>query len=148
MTIKFLSHRMSSSFCLLFALLHLPLTAGARTEISPTYTATLVAREFNHLDPTVGERLTGIWIVQFLPGDAFQMMLNDEIMVDGYWSLKNDQISLSQMSGPLVCDENAATEAVYRVSIRGFSIRMEQVLDSCPERVAVLTLGDFRAIAR
>jgi len=148
MKIKVLSHRMSRSFCLLFALMHLPLTAGARTEISPTYTATLVAREFKSLDPDVGERLAGIWMVQFLPGDAFQMMLNGEIMVDGYWSLKDDRISLSQMSGPLVCDENGAAEAVYRVSIRGFSIRMEQAVDSCPERTAVLTLGGFRAVAR
>jgi len=148
MKIKVFSHWMSRSLCLLFALLLLPATAGARTEISPTYTATLVAREFKHLDPDVGERLVGVWMVQFLPGDAFQMVLNGEIMVDGYWSLKDDQISLSQMSGPLVCDEDGATEAGYRVSIRGFSIRMEQVVDSCPERTAVLTLGNFRAVAR
>lgn len=133
---------------LLLALFAFASPTKARDELSATYSATLVEGEFKGLDQVDGAKLTGIWLIQFLPGEAFQMLLSGEVMVDGFWSLSDGQISLSDMSGPLVCDEDEARNATYRVQFRGFSITMETEVDPCPERSAVLSLGSFRTVLR
>lgn len=132
----------------LLALVALPASALARDELSPTYSATLVESEFKRLDEVDGARLTGIWLVQFLSGETFQMLLNGEVMVDGFWSFSDGRLTLTSLSGPLVCDRDGAGTATYQVSIRGYSIALQAEADTCPERSAVLNLGNFRALPR
>lgn len=132
----------------LLALVALPSSALARDELSPSYSATLVESEFKRLDEVDGARLTGIWLVQFLSGETFQMLFNGEVMVDGFWSFSNGRLTLTDLSGPLVCDRDGADTATYQVSIRGFSISLQAEVDPCPERSAVLNLGDFRTLPR
>ena len=97
------------------------------------------------LDDVDPGKLTGIWLVQFLPGEALSIILNGEIMIEGDWALKDDVLTLTRMSGSLVCPYDGADTATYRVSIRGFSISFEKEKDVCPERSAVLTRGVYRA---
>lgn len=120
----------------------------ARSELSPTYTATLVEREFRNLDDVDAKAMAGIWLVQFLSGNSFVLLKDGRIMVDGTWTLKDDLLTLTRMSGPLVCDWDDADTASYRASIRGFSISFKKMDDPCAERAAVLTRGDFRTVAR
>jgi hypothetical protein len=122
-------------------------TAWARVSLEPTYTATMVESEFKRLDDINPSKLTGIWLVQFLPGEALRFILNGEIMIEGYWVLNDNVLTLTRMSGTLVCPYDRADIAVYRVSIRGFSVSFEKEEDECPERAAVLTRGVFRATA-
>jgi hypothetical protein len=126
----------------------IPASAQARDRLARTYTATMVASEFKRFDDVDPEKLTGIWLVQFLPGEALSIILNGEIVAEGYWALEDDVLTLTQMSGSLVCPYESADTAIYRVSIRGFSVSFEKQLDECPERAAVLTQGIFRASAK
>jgi len=142
----------ATPFCALFLLaLLLPLivpSTWARDRLAPTYTATMVESEFRSLDDVDPEKLTGIWLVQFLPGEALSIILNGEIVIEGDWVLKDEVLTLTQMSGPLVCPYDGADTAIYRVSFRGFSVSFEKEKDDCPERTAVLTRGVFRASAK
>ena len=104
----------------------------ARDQLSVAYTATRVESEFEGLDGVNGARLTGIWVVEFLPGEVFQMRLNDVVVVEGFWTLSHDQLTLSDMAGPLVCTDDQAGSATYRVRFQGFSITLETVADSYP----------------
>lgn len=139
---------MACCFWALLVLFALPSAALARDELSPTYTATLVEGEFKRLDQVDGAKLTGIWLVQFLSGETFQMLLNGEVMVDGFWSFADGRLTLTDLSGPLVCAEESADTATYRVTVSGFSISLQAETDRCPERSAVLNLGDFRTLPR
>ena len=132
----------------LFLALIVPTGAWSRDQLAPTYTATMVESEFQRLDDVDPGKLTGIWIVQFLPGEALSIILNGEIMIEGDWALKDDVLTLTRMSGLLVCPYEGADTAIYRVSIRGFSISFEKEKDECPERSAVLTRGVYRASAK
>lgn len=132
----------------LLALIALSTTALARDQLSPTYTATLVEGEFKGLDEVDGAGLTGIWLVQFLSGKTFQMLLNGEVMVDGFWSLSDGRLTLTEMSGPLVCDQEESSIATYQVTIRGYSVSLQTEADPCPERAAVLTRGNYRTLPR
>lgn len=129
---------------LLLALI-VPTGAWSRDQLAPTYTATMVESEFNRLNDVDPAELTGIWLVQFLPGEALSIILNGEIMIEGDWVLQDDVLTLTHMEGSLVCPYDGADTAIYRVSIRGFSISFEKEKDECPERSAVLTRGVFRA---
>jgi len=76
------------------------------------------------------------------------IILNGKIVAEGDWALEDDVLTLTQMSGSLVCAYDGADTAIYRVSIRGFSVSFEKLADECPERAAVLTRGLFRASAK
>jgi len=142
------SPRPAPGLLLFLIALILPPGLGARERLAPTYTATMVESEFKRLDDVDPGKLTGIWLVQFLPGEALRLILNGEIVIEGDWALKDDILTLTRMSGPLACPGDGSSTAVYRVSIRGFSVSFEVKKDPCPERAAVLTRGVFRASAR
>jgi hypothetical protein len=136
------------SLLVLLIALFIPADAQARNQLAATYTATMVESEFRGIDSVDPEKLAGIWLVQFLPGEALSIILNGEIVAEGDWALKDDVLTLTQMSGSLVCAYDGADTAIYRVSIRGFSVSFEKLTDECPERTAVLTRGVFRASAK
>jgi hypothetical protein len=136
--------RTLSLVVLLLALI-VPTGAWSREQLAPTDTATMVESEFKRLDDVDPGKLTGIWLVQFLPGESLSIILNGEIMIEGDWTLKDGVLTLTRMSGLLVCPYDGADTAIYQVSIRGFSISFEKEKDECPERSAVLTRGVFRA---
>ncbi|MEZ5277387.1 MAG: hypothetical protein R3F07_13480 [Opitutaceae bacterium] len=122
--------------------------ANARQELSPTYTATVVEREFKGVEDIEPKEMAGIWLLQFLPGNAFVLLKDGEIMVDGYWTLKDDLLTLTRMTGPLVCSWDDAEKATYRVDIQGFSVAFRATEDVCEGRAAVLTRGTFRTVPR
>ena len=136
------------SLLVLLTALFIPAEAQARNQLEKTYTATMVESEFRGLYDIDPEKLTGIWLVQFLPGEALSIILNGEIVAEGDWALKDDILMLTHMSGSLVCAYEGADTAIYRVQIRGFSISFEKHTDECPERAAVLTRGVYRASAK
>jgi hypothetical protein len=136
------------SFMVLLLVLLVPTGAWSREKLAQTYTATMVESEFKQLDDVDAGKLSGIWLIQFLPGESLSVILNGEIVIEGYWTLKDDVLTLTGMSGLLVCPYEGADTATYHLSIRGFSVSFEKEKDECPERSAVLTRGVFRASAK
>jgi hypothetical protein len=122
--------------------------AEARQELSPTYTATMVEREFKGVDEIEPKDMAGIWLLQFLPGNAFVLLKDSQIMVDGYWTFEEDLLTLTRMTGPLVCPWDDSEKATYQVDIQGFSVAFKAVEDVCEGRTAVLTRGTFRTVPR
>jgi len=113
--------------------------AGARSEaLSPgTYVSKITAQ---------GPALNGTWKLKltttFAPAGRFQMSRNGAIVVNGVSAITGNKLTLVDQSGKLACKGTQQT-GIYTFKLKGKTLTLKTVFDSCAARQVVLTSRPF-----
>ncbi len=97
-----------------------------------TYTTTITGQDL----PDHPE-LQGNWEITFT-SDSFTAALNGQVQVAGRIAVKQDQVTLTDVSGPGAATDSDAV-GTYKWSFDGKVLTLTKVQDPNPNRTAVLT---------
>jgi hypothetical protein len=134
----------------------------AQTLGGVTLTVNLTADDLLALGPSTPARLLGRWTIAFdatggyTVGRATNPTRGIElgveapmptVLVTGLWQLSGDDLTLTDLSGPLACPDEQAT-GTYTVATDGVTYSFAAVDDGCPGRTILLTARPFTAPRR
>jgi hypothetical protein len=97
-----------------------------------TYTTTITGQDLpDHSD------LQGNWEITFT-GDRFTAALGGKVQVEGHYTVKQDQLTLTDESGP-GAGTGADAAGTYKWSFDGKALILTKVQDENPSRATVLS---------
>ena len=110
-----------------------PNVATAQNQLPPgTYTTTITAQDLPGFPPAQGN-----WEITFT-ADHFSAALNRVVQAEGLLAVKQDQLTLTDVSGPAAATDSDAV-GTYKWSFDGKALTLTNVNDNNPNRATVLT---------
>ena len=97
-----------------------------------TYTTTITKQDLPGFPPAQGN-----WEITFTAGH-YSAALNGVVQAEGLLTVKQDQLTLTDVSGPAAATDSDAVGA-YKWSFDGKALTLTNVNDNNPNRTAVLT---------
>ena len=118
--------------------------AGAEVPLTGTYSSTLTADDVKGVTVVRGDQLVGKWTLVFNSDGTYEVRLNDVTHVKGTFTLKDDELTLTDKTGDFACVEGDNPQGVYKITRSALMLTFEKVKDeTCPGRASAMTLKPF-----
>ncbi len=93
-------------------------------------------------DQVNGLSQPGRWDLELGDDNRFTVFRDSEVVVEGRYAVKEDQLEFTDEEGPLACQNGQATGS-YGWSLDGKTLTLRLVDDGCEGRKAVLATQSF-----
>ena len=84
------------------------------------------------------------YTIVFADKGQFRVMTGEELAVEGEYTVKGDQLILTDKRGPLACTGEGMETATYGWKYEGEMLTLSKVKDECSGRSAGLTAGPWK----
>ena len=91
-----------------------------------------------------GTYASGEYTITFADKGQFRVSTGDELVVEGEYTVKGEQLILTDKRGRLACTGEGMATATYGWKYEGEMLTLTKVEDSCPGRSAGLTAGPWK----
>ena len=91
-----------------------------------------------------GKYASGEYTIVFADKGQFRVLSGEELVVEGEYKVKGDQLMLTDKSGRLACKGEGMAAATYGWKYEGEMLTLTKVEDNCAGRSAGLTSGPWK----
>jgi hypothetical protein len=91
-----------------------------------------------------GTYASGEYTIVFADKGQFRVSTGDELVVEGEYTVKGEQLILTDKRGRLACTGEGMETATYAWKYEGEMLTFSKVKDECPGRSAGLTAGPWK----
>ena len=84
------------------------------------------------------------YTIVFADKGQFRVSTGEELVVEGEYTVKGEQLMLTDKRGPLACTGEGMETATYRWKYEGEMMTLSKVEDKCSGRSAGLTAGPWK----
>ncbi len=91
-----------------------------------------------------GTYMSGEYTIVFADKGQFRVSTGEELVVEGEYTVKGDQLTLTDKRGRLACLGEGIETATYSWKHEGEMLTLSKVEDKCPGRSAGLTAGPWK----
>lgn len=84
------------------------------------------------------------YTIVFADKGQFRVMTGEEVVVEGEYTVKGEQLTLTDKRGRLACTGEEMATATYGWKYEGESLTLSKVEDKCEGRSAGLTAGPWK----
>jgi len=135
---------MAAALLLLAAFSHGGTAVRAQNFSGVTLTVNITSDDVTGLDPTVQVALIGSWTIAFDDNGGYAVGKDNTVTAAGLWQLNGNELTLTDVSGPLACSGDQAT-GTYAISYDGSTYAFTSIDDTCQGRMFLLTAHRFSA---
>src|SRR4029450_2661972 len=109
------------------------------TNLSAEGAPTFAAADFPQGTYTSGE-----YTIVFADKGQFRVSKGEELVVEGEYTVKKEQLRLTDKRGRLACTGEGVDTATYAWKYEGEMLTLSKVEDKCPGRSSGLTAGPWK----
>lgn len=91
-----------------------------------------------------GTYTSGEYTIVFADKGQFRVSTGEELVVEGEYTVKEGQLTLTDKRGRLACTGEGMETATYAWKYEGELLTLTKVEDKCPGRSAGLTAGPWK----
>src|SRR5688572_33406968 len=91
-----------------------------------------------------GTYASGEYTIVFADKGQFRVSTGEKLVVEGEYTVKGEQLILTDKQGELACTGEDVATATYRWKYEGEMLTLTKVDDKCPGRSAGLTAGPWK----
>ncbi len=84
------------------------------------------------------------YTIVFADKGQFRVSKGEAVMVEGEYTLKGDQLQLTDKKGPIACTKAGQESGTYRWQYEGEVLTLSKVEDNCQGRAAALTAQPWK----
>jgi hypothetical protein len=103
-----------------------------------------VATNLFAADFPIGTYASGEYTIVFADKGQYRVLTGEELVVEGEYTVKGEQITLTDKSGRLACKGEGMATATYGWKVEGETLTLSKVEDKCTGRSAGLTAGPWK----
>ena len=103
-----------------------------------------VATNLFAADLPQGTYASGDYTIVFADKGQFRVLTGEEVVVEGEYTVKGEQLMLTDKRGRLACTGEGMATATYRWKYEGEALTLTKVEDKCSGRSAGLTAGPWK----
>lgn len=104
----------------------------------------VVTNLFAAADFPQGTYASGEYTIVFADKGQFRVSTGEELVVEGDYTVKGEQLILTDKRGRLACTGEGMETATYGWKYEGEMLTLSKVEDKCPGRSAGLTAGPWK----
>jgi len=91
-----------------------------------------------------GAYASGEYTIVFADKGQFRVSAGEEVVVEGEYTVKGEQLTLTDKQGRLACKGEGMATATYGWKYEGEALTLSKVEDKCTGRSAGLTAGPWK----
>lgn len=91
-----------------------------------------------------GTYASGEYTIVFADKGQFRVLTGEEVVVEGEYAVKGEQLTLTDKSGRLACKGEGVATATYGWKVEGENLTLTKMEDQCTGRSAGLTAGPWK----
>ena len=91
-----------------------------------------------------GTYASGEYTIVFADKGQFRVLTGEELVVEGEYTVKGEQLMLTDKRGRLACKGEGMATATYGWKYEGETLTLSKVEDKCTGRSAGLTAGPWK----